>query len=147
MDIEPDRLNLQVEPHFRRLIFPHCEAHRTEGGHCDTTDQALSGQKRTRGAAAAIMITWQGLGFLVALTWLPPLMVVWGYTDRAFLWPSVLGHIVSISITYLVGRKLNGNGTRHYFCEIPFEYSGFVLSGICAVVYVFFLFLSGRPPL
>src|SRR5262245_3127785 len=69
-----------------------------------------------------------------------------GYTDRAFLWPSVLVHIVSISITYLVGRKLNGNGTRHYFCEIPFEYSGFVLSGICAVVYVFFLFLSGQPP-
>jgi hypothetical protein len=69
-----------------------------------------------------------------------------GYTDRAFVRLSVLGYIVSISITYLVGRKLNGNGTRHYFCEVPFEYSGFVLSGICTVVYVFFLFLSGRPP-
>ncbi len=91
------------------------------------------------------MISWRGLGFLALFTWLPPLMVVWGYTDPELLWPSFLAHAVSVSITYFAGRMLNKNKTVHYFCEVPFEYSGFMLSGICAVVFVLTLFVSARP--
>jgi hypothetical protein len=85
------------------------------------------------------MLTWQGLGFLAVLTWLGPLIPVWGYTDRAFVWPSIFAHVVSVSITYLLGRVLNKIEVKHYFCGIRFEYSGFFLSGVCACVYAFHL--------
>jgi len=91
-----------------------------------------------------MIITWRGLGFLALLTWLVPWMAVWGYTTE--LWPVVLGHIASISLTYAVGRTLNRNKVRHYLYDIRFEYSGFVLSGICAVLYLFFHFLGAQAP-
>jgi len=88
------------------------------------------------------MITWQGLGFLVVLTWLGPLVPVWIFTDRALLWPSIIGQTVSAVLTYSVGRLLNKKEIRHYFCGVRFEYWGFIMPAIACVISALDLLLS-----
>ena len=88
------------------------------------------------------MITWTGLGFLAGLLWLVPLTVVWRFTDRTELWPSVLAQAISGSVIWPLGRYLNREATNHLFCGVRFEYWAILFPAISGSVYGFFQLLD-----